>query len=76
MWWFNVHESDCCVFAGDRYDENPTAVSRNSSRNKMDEIEEWDSGKKTIADEVTDKVKGLWNKVQGRRGPDDIVDYR
>ncbi|XP_021357829.1 clathrin interactor 1-like isoform X3 [Mizuhopecten yessoensis] len=53
----------------DRYDEEP------SNRDKMDEIEEWDSGRKTMAGEAVDKVKGLWNKVQGRKGPDDVVDY-
>ncbi|XP_033757753.1 clathrin interactor 1-like isoform X4 [Pecten maximus] len=53
----------------DRYDEEP------SKRDRMDEIEEWDSGRKTMAGEAVDKVKGLWNKVQGRKGPDDVVDY-
>ncbi|XP_069139988.1 clathrin interactor 1-like isoform X2 [Argopecten irradians] len=53
----------------DRYDEEP------SRRDRMDEIEEWDSGRKTMAGEAVDKVKGLWNKVQGRKGPDDVVDY-
>ncbi|KAK3095229.1 hypothetical protein FSP39_011892 [Pinctada imbricata] len=53
----------------DRYDENPR------SENNMEEIDDWDSGRKTIASEAVDKVKGLWNKVQGKKGPDDIVDY-
>lgn len=74
-------------FAGDRYDEEPAStggggggsnVSSNSGRSKyrLDEIDDWETGNKSIATEAVDKVKGLWNKVQGRRGPDDIVDYR
>lgn len=42
----------------------------------MDEIDDFDTGRKSITEEAVDKVKGLWNKVQGRHGPDDIVDYR
>ncbi|XP_065924452.1 clathrin interactor 1 isoform X8 [Magallana gigas] len=71
----------------DRYDEEPAStgggggggnVSSNSGRSKyrLDEIDDWETGNKSIATEAVDKVKGLWNKVQGRRGPDDIVDYR
>ncbi|XP_052703956.1 clathrin interactor 1-like isoform X1 [Crassostrea angulata] len=70
----------------DRYDEEPAStgggggggsVSSNSGRSKyrLDEIDDWETGNKSIATEAVDKVKGLWNKVQGRRGPDDIVDY-
>ena len=55
---------------GDRYDEAPR------KQNDMEEIDDWDSGRKTIASEAVDKVKGLWNKVQGKKGQDDIVDYR
>lgn len=74
-------------FVGDRYDEEPastggggggSSVSSTSGRSKyrLDEIDDWETGNKSIATEAVDKVKGLWNKVQGRRGPDDIVDYR
>lgn len=70
----------------DRYDEEPastggggggSSVSSTSGRSKyrLDEIDDWETGNKSIATEAVDKVKGLWNKVQGRRGPDDIVDY-
>lgn len=77
-----------CVFdcTGDRYDEDPVSTgggggssggsSGGRPKFKLDEIEDWDSGNKSIATEAVDKVKGLWNKVQGRRGPEDIVDYR
>ncbi|XP_061171565.1 clathrin interactor 1-like isoform X2 [Saccostrea echinata] len=58
----------------DRYDEDPVS-SGSRSKYKLDEIDDWDSGNKSIATEAVDKVKGLWNKVQGRRGPEDIVDY-
>lgn len=72
----------------DRYDEEPastggggggggSSVSSSSGRSKyrLDDIDDWETGNKSIATEAVDKVKGLWNKVQGRRGPDDIVDY-
>lgn len=60
----------------DRYDEEPSYTRKSSSSgNKLDEIDDWDNGKKTIAGEAVDKVKDLWNRVHGRRGPDDIVDY-
>lgn len=77
-----------CVFdcTGDRYDEDPVSTGGGGGSSggssvgrpkfKLDEIEDWDSGNKSIATEAVDKVKGLWNKVQGRRGPEDIVDYR
>lgn len=61
---------------GDKYDEEPSSVGGGRSNHNLDEIDDWDSGNKSIASEAVDKVKGLWNKVQGRRGPDDIVDYR
>lgn len=57
-------------FVGDRYDEEPRR------RGGLDDFDEFDTGRKSIADEAVDKVKGLWNKVQGRHGPEDIVDYR
>nr|XP_022287504.1 clathrin interactor 1-like isoform X4 [Crassostrea virginica] len=69
----------------DRYDEDPVSTGGGGGSSvgssvgrpkfKLDEIEDWDSGNKSIATEAVDKVKGLWNKVQGRRGPEDIVDY-
>ncbi|XP_056005946.1 clathrin interactor 1-like isoform X33 [Ostrea edulis] len=59
----------------DKYDEEPSSVGGGRSNHNLDEIDDWDSGNKSIASEAVDKVKGLWNKVQGRRGPDDIVDY-
>ncbi|VDI67857.1 Hypothetical predicted protein [Mytilus galloprovincialis] len=56
----------------DRYEEKPKRKDQDGS---MDEIDDFDTGRKSITEEAVDKVKGLWNKVQGRHGPDDIVDY-
>lgn len=52
----------------DRYDEQP-------KKGGLDDIDDFDSGHKNIAEEAVDKVKDLVNRVRGRQGPDDIVDY-
>lgn len=56
-------------YLGDRYDEEP-------SKRGLDEIDDFDTGHKNIAEEAVGKVKDLVNRVRGRHGPDDIVDYR
>ena len=56
-------------YLGDRYDEAP-------KRRGLDEIDDFDTGHKNIAEEAVGKVKDLVNRVRGRHGPDDIVDYR
>ncbi|XP_025093392.1 clathrin interactor 1-like isoform X3 [Pomacea canaliculata] len=48
----------------DRYDEEPRRGRR------MEEIEEWDHGKKSVVGEAIDKAKDLWQRASGRRGPD------
>ena len=51
----------CCMFLGDRYEEDPVVRRRN-----LDEIDDWGGGRKSIADEAMDKVKDLWNRAHGR----------
>lgn len=36
----------------------------------MEEIEEWEHGKKSVVGEAIDKAKDLWQRASGRRGPD------
>merc|ERR1719483_1670475 len=38
----------------------------------MEEIGDWQDGKKNVVTEAMDKAKDLWNKAQGRQAPDDI----
>ena len=52
------------LYTGDRYDEEPRRGRR------MDEIEDWSNGKKSVVGEALDKAKDLWNRAAGRRGPD------
>ena len=40
----------------------------------MEEIGDWQDGKKNVVTEAMDKAKDLWNKAQGRQGPDDKYD--
>jgi len=55
----------------DRYDEEPRS-HRERSRGGMEEIGDWDNGRKNVMSEAMDKAKDLWNKAQGRHAPDDI----
>ena len=55
--------------SGDRYDENPS--SKKYSGEQLDEIDDWNDGKKSVVNEAVDKVKDLWNRAHGRRGLDD-----
>lgn len=59
-------------FVGDRYDEEPAStgggggggsVSSNSGRSKyrLDEIDDWETGNKSIATEAVDKVKARYS---------------
>ncbi|KAL5016921.1 hypothetical protein ScPMuIL_006510 [Solemya velum] len=60
----------------DRYDEEPTRTNSSSPKHhNLDEIDDWDKGKKSIATEAVDKVKDLWQRVHGKRTADDVVDY-
>ena len=54
-------------YLGDRYDEQPS--SKNTSQ--LDEIDDWNDGKKSVVNEAVDKVKDLWNKAHGRKGIDE-----
>ena len=58
--------------SGDRYDEQPSV----KKDGQMDEIDEWDNGKKNVVNEAVDKVKDLWNRAHGRKGIDDNDSYR
>ncbi|KAL3863336.1 hypothetical protein ACJMK2_005096 [Sinanodonta woodiana] len=53
----------------DRYDEEPR------KREQLDEIDEWNNGKKSVVDEAVGKVKDLWNRAHGRRTVDDVAEY-
>ena len=54
---------------GDRYDENPRKTG-----NRLDEIDDWNDGKKSVVEDAVGKVKDLWNRAHGRRGADETVD--
>ncbi|KAH9491911.1 Clathrin interactor 1 [Bulinus truncatus] len=56
----------------DRYDEEPKSYNRERGGNQMEEIEEWDSGRKSVVSGAIDKAKDLWNRAQGRQVPDEI----
>ncbi|XP_070211826.1 clathrin interactor 1-like isoform X9 [Littorina saxatilis] len=47
----------------DRYEEEP--VRRGTGR-RMDEIDNWTDGKKSVVGEAIDKAKDLWNRASGR----------
>ena len=40
----------------------------------MDEIEDWDSGRKSVVDNALDRVKDVWNRAQGKQNVDDMYD--
>ncbi|XP_035825624.1 clathrin interactor 1 isoform X3 [Aplysia californica] len=70
--------SDVMGFSGtssysDRYDEEPK--SYRDRPGKMEEIEDWETGKKSVVSGALDKAKDLWNRAQGRHAPDDMYDY-
>ena len=67
--FMSLQKKDFFYYLGDRYDEAPR-------RRGLDEIDDFDTGHKNIAEEAVGKVKDLVNRVRGRHGPDDIVDYR
>ncbi|KAH9524167.1 Clathrin interactor 1 [Bulinus truncatus] len=58
----------------DRYDEEPKSYNRERGGNQMEEIEEWDSGRKSVVSGAIDKAKDLWNRAQGRQAPDEMYD--
>jgi len=67
--WFIVN---CNIVADDDFDER----SRNSSsartpQSQLDDIRDWDSGNKSIAEEAIDKVKEFVSKVKFFDTPDD-----
>ncbi|XP_071090990.1 clathrin interactor 1-like isoform X2 [Haliotis cracherodii] len=53
----------------DRYEEEPRRTK------KLDDIDDWGGGKKSIANEAVDRVKDVWNKVTGRRGGAEAPDF-
>jgi len=60
---------------GDRYEEEPqnnhnSTTTKKSSR--LDEIEDWNTGRKSVAEEAIGKVKDFINKA---RGFDEAPDY-
>ena len=69
MNWSSYHGSSYCCDVGDRYDDKPTSSAVDGRQ--LDEIEEWNDGKKSVVNEAVDKVKDLWNRAHGRRGLDD-----
>ncbi|GFO44798.1 clathrin interactor 1 [Plakobranchus ocellatus] len=69
--------SDTMGFRGsgsysDRYDEEPRSY-RDRGQN-LDEIDDWDNGRKSVVSEAIDKAKDFWNRAQGRQYPDDVND--
>jgi len=59
-----------CIVAGDRYSEEPTSYKSKAEGN-LDEIDDWDKGKKSVAQEVLGKAKEIWNKTRGFDEPPD-----
>lgn len=62
----------------DRYDEDvrPNQGSTSSSQiGRLDDVDEWDRGKKSVASEAIDKVKDLWYRAHGKKNIDDVIDY-
>ncbi|XP_059174713.1 clathrin interactor 1-like isoform X2 [Physella acuta] len=57
----------------DRYEEEPRSYRE---RGQMEEIEDWESGKKSVVSGAIDKAKDLWNRAQGRQAPDEIETER
>ncbi|XP_052821697.1 clathrin interactor 1 isoform X2 [Octopus bimaculoides] len=61
----------------DRYDEDyrstPSATSSHIGR--LDDIDDWNRGKKSVASEAIDKVKDLWHRAHGKKNIDDVIDY-
>uniref|UniRef100_A0A0B6ZXP1 ENTH domain-containing protein n=1 Tax=Arion vulgaris TaxID=1028688 RepID=A0A0B6ZXP1_9EUPU len=55
----------------DRYDEEPQSYHTHKDK-QMEEIDDWDTGKKSVVGEAIDKAKDLWNRAQGKQQPDDI----
>ncbi|CAD5116486.1 DgyrCDS5366 [Dimorphilus gyrociliatus] len=57
------------TFPGDRFDEEPRHYNSGSSggygSSHMSNIDEWDSGRKSVAEEVFGKAKDLWNRARG-----------
>ena len=61
-------------FLGDRYDEEPSRyddIPRDRSRGQLNDIDEWNDGRKNIAEEALGKVKDFWNKARGFDEPPD-----
>ncbi|KAK3758033.1 hypothetical protein RRG08_006614 [Elysia crispata] len=72
--------SDAMSFGGtsmysDRYDEEPRGYRDRVANSKLDEIDDWDNGRKSVVSEAIDKAKDLWNRAQGRQYPDDTYGY-
>ncbi|GAB1611112.1 clathrin interactor 1-like isoform X2 [Argonauta hians] len=68
----------------ERFDEdyrsapsNTTTTTTSSSQHigRLDEIDDWNRGKKSVASEAIDKVKDLWHRAHGKRNIDDVIDY-
>ncbi|RUS75093.1 hypothetical protein EGW08_017147, partial [Elysia chlorotica] len=60
----------------DRYDEEPRGYRDRAANSKtMDEIDDWDNGRKSVVSEAIDKAKDFWNRAQGKQYPDDMYGY-
>ena len=62
------------TFLDDRYDEEPSRyddIPRDRSRGQLNDIDEWNDGRKNIAEEALGKVKDFWNKARGFDEPPD-----
>ncbi|BFY98603.1 hypothetical protein BsWGS_01649 [Bradybaena similaris] len=60
---------------GDRYEEEPRNYHERNQK-QMAEIDDWDTGKKSVVTGAIDKAKDLWNRAQGKHQPDDIEGNR
>ncbi|GFR93193.1 clathrin interactor 1 [Elysia marginata] len=59
----------------DRYDEEPRGYRDRVANSKLDEIDDWDNGRKSVVSEAIDKAKDLWNRAQGRQYPDETYGH-
>ena len=54
---------------GDRYDDEPRPSTK--SRGRLDDIDDWETGNKSIAQEAIGKVKDFISKARGFDEPPD-----
>jgi hypothetical protein len=57
----------------DRYDEEPQNYHERGQK-QMGEIDEWETGKKSVVSGAIDKAKDLWSRAQSKLQPENMYD--